>query len=176
MWRRDAAAETQHAYAVGWAHLAASWVHLLRGDWARANQWTLGYQAFCTASRIGFSGSCQLHRAEVLGIRGSLREALAHVNEALGSLQDDTPWAVGDGYRVLGDVHAAIGDAEAAYGALVDGRRVVPGDPESSVLYDRVSASCAPGASCERMPLGLDPLGRTEIEAIRGWIEAGAPR
>ncbi len=31
------AAQTQHAYTVGWAHLTASWVHLLRGDWARAS-------------------------------------------------------------------------------------------------------------------------------------------
>lgn len=31
------AAETQHAYTVGWAHLAASWTHLLRGDWALAS-------------------------------------------------------------------------------------------------------------------------------------------
>jgi tetratricopeptide (TPR) repeat protein len=27
---------TRHAYAVGMAHLAASWLHLLEGDWARA--------------------------------------------------------------------------------------------------------------------------------------------
>ncbi len=27
---------TRHAYAVGMAHVAASWLHLLEGDWARA--------------------------------------------------------------------------------------------------------------------------------------------
>ena len=31
------AAQTQHAYTIGWAHLAASWVHLLKGDWALAS-------------------------------------------------------------------------------------------------------------------------------------------
>jgi DNA-binding winged helix-turn-helix (wHTH) protein len=90
------------------------WACRTFGDWARANQWTLGYQRFCTASQMGFSGSCQLHRAEVLGVQGSLHEALAHIKEALARLSDDAPWAVGDAYRVLGDIQAAIGDADAA--------------------------------------------------------------
>ena len=70
----------------------------------------------------------------------------------------------------------SLADAESAWAELVDGRRVVPHDPEGSVLYARVRATCAPGASCDRMPLGLDPLSEPEIAAIRGWIESGAPR
>ena len=93
------------------------WACRTFGDWSRANQWTLGYQRFCTASRMGVSGSCQLHRAEVLGVQGSLHEALAHINDALVHLSDDSPWALGDAYRVLGDIHAAIGDADAALAA-----------------------------------------------------------
>jgi DNA-binding winged helix-turn-helix (wHTH) protein len=90
------------------------WACRTFGDWARASQWTLGYQQFCADSGMCFSGSCQLHRAEVLGVRGSLREALTHVNEALSRLSGDAPWAVGDAHRVLGDLHAAIGDTPAA--------------------------------------------------------------
>ena len=93
------------------------WACRTFGDWARANQWTLGYQEFCTSSRMGFSGSCQLHRAEVLGIRGSLQEALAHVDDALARLGDDAPWALGDACRVRGDIQAAIGDSDAALSA-----------------------------------------------------------
>jgi DNA-binding winged helix-turn-helix (wHTH) protein len=93
------------------------WACRTFGDWSRASQWTLGYQQFCTASRMEFSGSCQLHRAEVLGIRGSLRDALAHINDALSRLSDDAPWAVGDAHRVLGDIQSAIGDSEAALAA-----------------------------------------------------------
>jgi DNA-binding winged helix-turn-helix (wHTH) protein/tetratricopeptide (TPR) repeat protein len=87
------------------------------GDWARAAQWTVGYQQFCTTSRVGFSGSCQLHRAEVLGLQGSLLDALAHVNDALARLSDDAPWALGDAHRVFGDIQAAIGNADAAFAA-----------------------------------------------------------
>jgi tetratricopeptide (TPR) repeat protein len=63
---------------------------------------------------MGFSGSCQLHRAEVLGIRGSLAEALEHINQALACLSQDAPWALGDAHRVLGDIHSAIGNSDAA--------------------------------------------------------------
>lgn len=87
------------------------------GDWARANQWTLGYQQFCIESGMEFSGPCQLHRAEVLGIRGSLRDGLSHVNEAISFLSNGAPWSVGDAHRVLGDIHAAIGNFEQARAA-----------------------------------------------------------
>jgi DNA-binding winged helix-turn-helix (wHTH) protein len=93
------------------------WACRTFGDWARANQWTLGYQTFCSDSGMEFSGSCQLHRAEVLGIRGSLSEALARINDSFPRLTDDAPWAVGDAHRVLGDVLSAIGDDDAAFAA-----------------------------------------------------------
>ena len=131
------------------------WACRTFGDWARANEWTLGYKQFCAASRIGFSGSCQLHRAEVLGVRGSLREALVHVNEALGHLSHDTPWAVGDAYRVLGDVHAAIGDVDAALAAY-DKAYALGWDPEpghAMLLLERGEAEAA-YVSLERSLIG----------------------
>jgi DNA-binding winged helix-turn-helix (wHTH) protein len=93
------------------------WACRTFGDWSRASQWTLGYQQFCTDSRMQFSGSCQLHRAEVLGIRGTLHDALAHINDALSRLTDDAPWAIGDAHRVLGDIQSAIGNGDAALAA-----------------------------------------------------------
>ena len=93
------------------------WVCRTFGDWARANQWTLGYRQFCSSSGMQFSGSCQLHRAEVLGIQGSLQDAVTHIDDALARLVDDAPWALGDAYRVLGDIQSAIGDSDAALAA-----------------------------------------------------------
>ena len=93
------------------------WTCRTFGDWARANQWTLGYQQFCRESGVELSGSCQLHRAEVLGVRGSLQDALAHIKDALSRLASDAPWAVGDAHRVLGDIHAAIGNTDLARAA-----------------------------------------------------------
>lgn len=131
------------------------WACRTFGDWARANQWTLGYQHFCTTSGMGFSGSCQLHRAEVLGVRGSLREALAHVNDALGHLSDDAPWAAGDAYRVLGDLHAALGDADAALAAY-EKAYALGWDPEpghAMLLLERGEADAA-YVSLERSLIG----------------------
>jgi tetratricopeptide (TPR) repeat protein len=91
------------------------------GDWARANQWTLGYERWCSACGIeDLSGSCRLHRAEVLGVHGTLREAEAMIRASLDQLALDAPWATGDALRVLGDIHLAAGnlaEAEEAYRA-----------------------------------------------------------
>jgi DNA-binding winged helix-turn-helix (wHTH) protein len=93
------------------------WACRTFADWARASQWTLGYQQFCSDHRMDFSGSCRLHRAEYLGVRGSLNEALAHVNDAISGLPHDAPWALGDAYRVLGDINSDIGNTDAAMAA-----------------------------------------------------------
>lgn len=93
------------------------WACRTFGDWTRAEQWTRGYQSFCAESRMELSGACQLHRSEVLGVRGSLAEALARVDDSLQRLVHDAPWAVGDAHRVLGDIQAAIGNVDAAHQA-----------------------------------------------------------
>jgi len=85
------------------------------GDWARADQWTLGYERWCSSCGIeDQSGSCRLHRAEVLGIHGTLKEAEAMIRAALDQLALDAPWAKGDALRVLGDIHLAAGNLAAA--------------------------------------------------------------
>jgi tetratricopeptide (TPR) repeat protein len=88
-------------------------------DWARANHWSVNYERWCRSSGLdNLSGSCRLHRAEVLGINGTLAEARALVSAAIEQLKEDAPWAIGDALRVLGDIHFAAGeldDAESAY-------------------------------------------------------------
>ena len=86
------------------------WACRTFGDWARADQWTSGYEQFCTENHMSFSGSCQLHRAEILGVHGSLKDAAIRIEGALGKLAHDAPWALGDAYRVLGDIQ--VGDRQ----------------------------------------------------------------
>lgn len=93
------------------------WASRMFGDWARADQWTLGYQKFCSDSGMELTGSCQLHRSEILGVRGSLTEALSRIQDSLARLSSDAPWSIGDANRVLGDIQAAIGNDEAALDA-----------------------------------------------------------
>jgi len=86
-----------------------------RCDWNRAGQWTEKFTEWCGASGMpAFPGTCRLHRAEVLGVRGELATAGREV-EALGELLSRiAPWAEGDAYRVLGDFHLMRGDLNAA--------------------------------------------------------------
>jgi len=53
--------------------------------------------------------------------------------------------------------------------------RVEPGQPEASYLYLKLVGNHSEvGGSGERMPFGESPLGDTELELIRRWIESGA--
>jgi DNA-binding winged helix-turn-helix (wHTH) protein len=83
-------------------------------DWERARQWSIGFETWCGASFAQTPGSCDLHRAEILGAQETLREALRRIETALLKLADEEAWALGDGHRVRGDIHAMLGDLDAA--------------------------------------------------------------
>ena len=83
-------------------------------DWARARQWSEGFESWCEASFVESPGACDLHRAEIVGAQRTLVEALAGINGALPKLSDEEAWSLGEGYRVRGDIHAMIGDLAAA--------------------------------------------------------------
>jgi len=64
-----------------------------------------------------------------------------------------------------------LDDPDEAYRRLVDGGRVVPGEPSCSILIERVYAA----ASSLRMPPGRT-LADAERCALLQWVAAGAPR
>jgi hypothetical protein len=51
-------------------------------------------------------------------------------------------------------------------------RRIVPGDPASSYLIQKIEGTAAVGA---RMPFGGPYLDAATISRIRAWVSAGAP-
>lgn len=51
--------------------------------------------------------------------------------------------------------------------------RVEPGAPEDSYLIHKVEGRSS--IVGQQMPLGQEPLSQDEIDAIRTWIEDGAP-
>ena len=55
--------------------------------------------------------------------------------------------------------------------ALIENGTVVPGNPHTSELYDRLITTDI----VKRMPLNLPPLSAQAIDTIRNWILAGAP-
>jgi hypothetical protein len=75
---------------------------------------------------------------------------------------------------------AALIDQDATAAVCAGGgQRVVPFDPEASLLYLKVAAKLdGEAAPCgDTMPPGADvpPLPEEQVELIREWIEAGAP-
>lgn len=57
-------------------------------------------------------------------------------------------------------------------GGISSGRTiVVPGNPDASVIVQKLEGTYARG---ERMPKGLTPLSRGEIDLVRRWIAEGA--
>jgi tetratricopeptide (TPR) repeat protein len=83
-------------------------------DWERALQWSEGFESWCGAAFAEHPGACDLHRAAILGARGTLDEALALISDAIPKLSEEENWALAEGYRVRGDVAAMAGDTAAA--------------------------------------------------------------
>ncbi len=52
-----------------------------------------------------------------------------------------------------------------------NGTRVVPNEPENSILYKKIDGSGAYGSN---MPLG-GSLSQSQVNTIKQWIEEGAP-
>jgi len=55
--------------------------------------------------------------------------------------------------------------------AGVSGAVVVPGQPDQSQLYLRITGKATPA-----MPLNSPPLTQAEIDSIQKWIAEGAPK
>jgi hypothetical protein len=56
--------------------------------------------------------------------------------------------------------------------------RLMPGEPAESYLLAKLQAATKPGSvtiAGSPMPSGLPPISENELEALRLWIEAGAP-
>jgi len=85
------------------------------GELQRAAQWTESFGRWCERTNVRlFNGSCLLHRAEVLAIRGDLLRAQMEIIQGEEVLQLSAPWAIGDARRLLGDLHLMRGEFEQA--------------------------------------------------------------
>lgn len=100
---------------VGTVYCGIIWACRNLGDWKRAAQWTEQFTRWCR-SRPGsrFPTTCQLHRAEVLTVRGDLDGAESEVTAALDLLSTNAPWAEGEAHRIRGDLFLMRGDLDGA--------------------------------------------------------------
>lgn len=99
----------------GTVYCSVIWSCRNRGDWVRAAQWTDHFTRWCKTSPLhNFPGTCRLHRAEVLSMRGELKEAENEARAMCETLSIRAPWAVGDAYHVLGDIFLLRGELDEA--------------------------------------------------------------
>ncbi len=103
------------SWVAGWALCSILYAARYRCDWLRAAQFAEAFSEWSRAcSMPAFPGTCQLHRAAVLGVRGELERAASEVRAAAALLAQAAPWAEGDAYCVLGDIQLSNGDFEGA--------------------------------------------------------------
>lgn len=106
-------------WAGGLVYCSVIYSCMTRADWQRATEWTEQFTRW-TADKgaAGYPGLCRMHRAEVLTLRGQLKEAEAEIRVTIESLAKQAPWAEGDACRVLGEILLARGayrEAETAF-------------------------------------------------------------
>lgn len=90
-----------------------------RADWHRANHWTDQFDRWGRDKGItAYPGLCQLHRAEMLSVRGELRQAEIEIRLTCDRLAKEAPWVEGEAWRVLGQILITKGDFAEAKKAL----------------------------------------------------------
>jgi class 3 adenylate cyclase len=102
------------------------------GDYRRAAEWTEEANRWCDRLDVtGFPGSCRIHRAEIMRLRGDLVGAERQAVEACEELHDFDRSITAGGYYEVGEIRRRLGDfaaAEEAYRTANElGREPQPG-------------------------------------------------
>ncbi len=117
-----------------------------------------------------FDGTYDLLQEVVFENRGCTNDA-CHGSTEAGGLD----LRAGASYDNLIEVRSETVDDSAVPGL----RRVVPGQKDQSLLFLNLAAGTLPevwSAPLRAMPIGLPGISVEELDALREWIEQGAPR
>jgi predicted ATPase len=121
---------TRNAFSIGWAHLAASWVRLARGDWAQARPLFEHATEVLRAGNVVtlFSASAYFSSWGLAQL-GEVSEALSRLREGEQFLQRQ---AAGGYIGDRGWSYLLLGRAALVLGRRDDARRLADGALESS--------------------------------------------
>jgi class 3 adenylate cyclase len=133
------------------------------GDYRRAAEWTEEANRWCDRLDVtGFPGSCRIHRAELMRLRGDLVGAEKQAVEACEELHDFDRLITAGGYYELGEIRRRLGDfaaAEEAYRTANElGREPQPGLALLRLAEGKIDAAVAGVARA--LEETQDPLAR----------------
>jgi class 3 adenylate cyclase len=98
------------------------------GDFRRAAEWTEAANRWCDESDVsGFPGTCRLHRAEIMRLRGDWPAAEEQAVAACEELSDFDRFITAGGYYEIGEIRRRRGDfagAEEAYSTANEWGRI----------------------------------------------------
>lgn len=85
------------------------------GDYRRAAEWTEAANRWCDRLDVtGFPGTCRLHRAEIMRLRGDWPEAEEQAVAACEELKDFDRFVTAGGFYEIGEIRRRRGDFAAA--------------------------------------------------------------
>lgn len=106
-------------WAGGLIYCCVIYTCITRADWQRAGHWTEQFTRWGKDKGItAYPGLCQIHRAEMLAVRGELLQAESEIRTTCWTLAQDAPWVEGEAWRVLGQILLSKGDFTEAKKAL----------------------------------------------------------
>jgi len=108
------------------------------GDYRRAAEWTEAANRWCDQLDVtGFPGACRIHRAEIMRLRGDLREAERVALAACEELYDFERLITAGGYYEVGEIRRRLGDYVAAEEAFRKANEL-GGDPQPGLALLRL--------------------------------------
>ncbi len=179
-----------------------SMIELCRGwyDVRRAQEWTEALTGWVAEQEgmLPYRGTCLVHRAEFLQLRGDWAAAVAQADEACARLREASERSAGPAHYRIGELARLRGDldaAERAYErAAAVGEEVQPGlarlrlaqgRPEAALagldraLAERRDARAVPELLCARVEVCLAAGdlagGRASVERLTPLVGEGAP-
>lgn len=109
------AADGLSPWAGALVYCAVIYMCMTRSDWQGAGEWTEQFTRWGEDKGLtSYPGLCRMHRAEVLTVRGRLREAEEEIRLSHEIAGRNSPWVEGEIWRVQGETMLAQGDLTGA--------------------------------------------------------------